>query len=287
MTAVAALGAFSLVFPTRSIAAQGTKHALEASQYWINAFHITDRSLIPIMFKLSFASHLKRACGQVPNALAHARLILIGLTVSLTSLALAEDPFDPTISDAVKDARQPVTEATALFAGGCFWCLEPPFDKTPGVLETTVGYAGGRDPTPTYKEVSGGDSGHIEVIQVRYDPRTVSYESLLDIFWRNIDPFDGEGQFCDKGEQYISAVFTSNAAERGAVQADLQALRERFNKPIQTILRDAATFYQAETYHQDYYLKNPKRYKYYRWGCGRDKRLKKVWGREAGGLASK
>lgn len=172
--------------------------------------------------------------------------------------------------------------ASAVFAGGCFWCLEPPFDKLEGVIDTTSGYAGGQSINPTYKEVSSGASGHIEVVRIRYDPSKVDYEKLLEIFWRNIDPFDAAGQFCDKGEQYSSAIFTSDPQEIAKAKASKLKFEDRFKKPIATVIRPEATFYPAESYHQDYYKRNPARYKYYRWGCGRDKRLKAIWGNEAG-----
>lgn len=166
--------------------------------------------------------------------------------------------------------------AKALFAGGCFWCMEPPFDKLDGVISTTSGYAGGRTANPTYEQVSSGRTGHLEVLQIEYDPVKVSYEELLDVFWRNIDPLDGGGQFCDKGEQYTSAIFALDDAQASAAQASKEAVV--LDGEIQTRILPAATFYPAEEYHQDYYKKNPVRYKYYRWGCGRDQRLKKLWG---------
>jgi methionine-R-sulfoxide reductase/methionine-S-sulfoxide reductase len=164
----------------------------------------------------------------------------------------------------------------AVFAGGCFWCLEPPFDALKGVLATTSGYAGGTKKNPTYEEVSGGKSGHIEVLEVTYDPALITYEELLAVFWRNIDPFDANGQFCDKGPQYSSAIFAS-AADRPAAEASLAAIEKKLGKKIATKLLPEAEFFPAEEYHQDYYRKNPVRYKYYRFSCGRDARLKEVW----------
>ncbi|MEN9221719.1 MAG: peptide-methionine (S)-S-oxide reductase MsrA [Thermostichus sp. BF3_bins_97] len=179
-------------------------------------------------------------------------------------------------------AQQPVLladpPALATFAGGCFWCMEPPFDKLPGVLSTTSGYMGGHTPDPTYKEVSGGNTGHYEVVQVAYDPEVVTYPELLEVFWRNVDPFDGTGQFCDKGDQYRSAIFVGNEAEREWAENSKAALEERFAEPILTAVLPAAPFYPAEDYHQDYYLKNPNRYQFYRYACGRDRRLAEVWG---------
>ena len=177
-------------------------------------------------------------------------------------------------------------EAVAVFAGGCFWCMEPPYDKTEGVISTTSGYTGGQVPNPAYKDVSAGTTGHTEAVKIVYDPEKVSYEKLLHIFWRNIDPIRKNAQFCDEGSQYRSAIFPQDEAQREAAEkskAELEA-SGRFTRPIVTEILDAAPFYAAEDYHQDYYLKNPNRYSYYRWGCGRDARLEQIWGDEAGGL---
>ncbi len=171
-------------------------------------------------------------------------------------------------------------EEKAVFAGGCFWCMEPPFDKLEGVSATISGYTGGHVKKPDYKSVSRGRTGHYEVIEVTYDPEKTSYAKLLEVFWRNIDPLDDKGQFCDKGSQYLSAIFVNNEAERAAAEkskSELQASGVLPGKVVTEIL-DAAIFYPAEKYHQNYYLKNPLRYKYYRHGCGRDKRLKALWG---------
>ncbi len=169
---------------------------------------------------------------------------------------------------------------TATFAGGCFWCLESDFDKVDGVLETISGYTGGHRDNPTYKEVSAGSTGHKEALQVRYDPTKVSYEDLLHVFWKNIDPLDPYGQFCDKGEQYRSAIFYHDAEQRTLAEASKQALTAsgQFDSPITTEIVPAGAFWPAEEYHQDYYLKNPIRYKFYRYNCGRDQRLKSLWG---------
>ncbi|WP_305668758.1 peptide-methionine (S)-S-oxide reductase MsrA [Parvibaculum sp.] len=175
-------------------------------------------------------------------------------------------------------------EAVAIFAGGCFWCMEPPFDKTEGVISTTSGYTGGTAANPSYKEVSAGGTGHAEAVKVVYDPSKVSYEQLLHVFWRNIDPIRKDAQFCDLGSQYRSAIFYLDEEQRKLAEkskADLDA-SGRIPKPIVTEIVEAGPFYPAETYHQDYYLKNPVRYAYYRWGCGRDARLEQVWGDEAG-----
>lgn len=175
-------------------------------------------------------------------------------------------------------------EAVAVFAGGCFWCMEPPFDKTKGVLSTTSGYIGGETPNPSYEEVSGGGTGHIEAVKITYDPEKVSYSDLLHIFWRNIDPLRENAQFCDEGAQYSSAIFYLDETQKKEAERSRQELEAsgRFSKPIVTAIREAAAFYPAEEYHQDYYLKNPARYTYYRWRCGRDAQLRRLWGDEAG-----
>lgn len=175
-------------------------------------------------------------------------------------------------------ASEGTHEASAIFAGGCFWCMEPPYDKLPGVKSTISGYSGGHKKNPHYKEVSSGSTGHYEVLQVSYDPGQVSYQQLLEVFWRNIDPLDATGQFCDKGQQYQSAIFYSDENERLLAQQSIAEITEKLGKPIATKLLPAADFYPAEDYHQDYYLKNPRRYKFYRWNCGRDQRLQELWG---------
>ena len=170
--------------------------------------------------------------------------------------------------------------AKATFAGGCFWCMEPPFDKLEGVISTTSGYIGGHQKNPSYADVSSGRSGHAEVVQVVYDPEKISYQRLLDIFWRNIDPTTANRQFCDSGSQYRSGVFYHNDNQRQLAEQSKQALiaDKPFADQIVTEITAADTFYPAEDYHQDYYIKNPIRYKYYRYGCGRDKRLQELWG---------
>ena len=165
----------------------------------------------------------------------------------------------------------------AIFAGGCFWCMEPPYDKTEGVLSTISGYIGGSEKDANYKRVSAGGTGHYEAVRIEYDPAKVSYGELLDVFWRNVDPFDGRGQFCDKGTQYLSGIFPLTNEQR-AIAAASKARIESERGKVQTRILPAAEFFDAEDYHQDYYTKNPVRYKYYRWGCGRDKRLKELWG---------
>jgi len=168
----------------------------------------------------------------------------------------------------------------ATFAGGCFWCMEPPFDQLDGVISTTSGYAGGDELNPTYKQVSSGQTGHTEVIQIEYDPAVVDYQKLLDVFWRNIDPTAVDRQFVDVGKQYRSAIFYHNDEQKQLALASKQSLAASgsFEKPIVTEITALNTFYKAEEYHQDYYQKNPVRYKFYRYNSGRDQYLKKKWG---------
>ena len=178
-----------------------------------------------------------------------------------------------------EDSDNSKGKATATFAGGCFWCMEPPFDAKPGVLETIVGYTGGSTENPTYEQVAAGGSGHAESIQIIYDPAIVSYDQLLEIFWKNIDPLDPDGQFCDKGSQYRSAIFYHNEEQKKLAEVSKKRIAENGSLPgqIVTEIVPALTFYPAEEYHQEYYRKNPLRYKFYRRGCRRDKRLAELW----------
>ena len=178
----------------------------------------------------------------------------------------------------------PASLARATFAGGCFWCMEAPFDKVPGVVSTTSGYAGGREKNPTYEQVAGGGTGHAEALQVAYDPGRVSYAQLVEVFWRNVDPTDRGGQFCDRGAQYRTAVFYEGDTQKRAAEESKRALEAsgRLPKPIVTEIVPLDAFYPAEDYHQDFYRKNALRYMTYRAGCGRDRRLKELWGDEAG-----
>src|SRR5258705_8481319 len=171
--------------------------------------------------------------------------------------------------------------AKAAFAGGCFWGMEPPYDKLAGVISTTSGYIGGKKPNPTYEEVSSGRTGHAEAVQVVYDPKKVSYEQLLDVFWHNIDPTVKNQQFCDVGSQYRTGIFYHDDEQRRLAEASKAALEKSkpFKAPIVTEITRSGEFYPAEEYHQDFYLKNPVRYKFYRNGCGRDARLEQLWGR--------
>ncbi len=168
---------------------------------------------------------------------------------------------------------------TAIFAGGCFWCMQPPFDKTPGVLETTVGYTGGKEVNPTYREVSAGKTGHLEAIEVRYDTAKVSYERLLDVFWRQINPTQTNGQFSDIGHQYTTAIFYLNEAQRAAAEASKRRLAAsgKFDRPIATKILPATRFWPAEKYHQKYYRKNAAHYNAYKVGSGRAAYIKRTW----------
>ncbi len=177
-------------------------------------------------------------------------------------------------------AAESPRQAVATFAGGCFWCMEPPFDALDGVFSTTSGYIGGHKADPTYKEVSAGSTGHTEAVQIVYDPKQISYEQLLEVFWVNIDPPDARGQFCDKGSQYRTGIFYHDAEQQRLAEASKRALEAsgRLDGMIVTEISPATTFYPAEDYHQDYYKKNPVRYKFYRYTCGRDNRLEQLWG---------
>jgi peptide-methionine (S)-S-oxide reductase len=167
--------------------------------------------------------------------------------------------------------------ATATFAAGCFWCVEADFDKVTGVISTISGYTGGRLKDPTYEQVSRGGTGHTEAVEIMYDPAKVTYDQLLDHFWRNVDPLTAHRQFCDVGDQYRPAIFVHNEAQRAAAEASKARVQQRFKDPVVVNVIPAATFYRAEGYHQDYYKKNPVQYRYYRWSCGRDARLKELW----------
>lgn len=172
--------------------------------------------------------------------------------------------------------------AAATFAGGCFWCMEPPFDKIDGVISTTSGYTGGDKKNPTYEEVSAGGTGHTESVQIIYDPDKVTYQQLLEIFWHNIDPTVANRQFCDSGHQYRSAIFYHNEEQNRLAEESKAQLEKNkpFTQSIVTEITLASEFYPAEDYHQDYYQKNPIRYKFYRHGCGRDQRLEELWGKK-------
>ena len=200
------------------------------------------------------------------------RLIFCSLSL-LACAAAAVWPSSGSLSAA--------TTAKAYFAGGCFWCMEEAFEKVDGVLTVVSGYMGGTVPNPSYEEVSAGRTGHAESVEVTYDPSKVTYQKLLDAFWRNVDPLTPNAQFCDHGSQYRSAIFYSTDEEKRLSEDSKRAIEQskRFPQPIVTQLVQASTFYPAEDYHQDYYKKNPLRYKYYKFGCGRVQRLETLWGK--------
>jgi peptide-methionine (S)-S-oxide reductase len=198
--------------------------------------------------------------------------------LSLSALLyVASSPLQAEEPTPAPDAQ---THAIATFAGGCFWCMEGPFDEIDGVISTTSGYTGGSSPNPSYEQVSAGGTGHAEAVQIVFDPARVDYAQLLEVFWRNIDPTVTDRQFCDHGPQYRAAIFVHDSAQRTEAEASLAALKasKPFREDIVTTIEPAATFYPAEEYHQDYYLKNPLRYKFYRYNCGRDQRLHDLWG---------
>ena len=210
-------------------------------------------------------------------------LPLLGIAVlgaallACTSSSDAEDRGSssaPPISAAVAD--------TATFAGGCFWCMEPPYDKIDGVASTTSGFAGGEMVDPSYREVASGATKHTEVVQVVYDSTKVSYERLLRVYWHNVDPFDGTGQFCDRGSQYRPAIFAHTDRQRRLAEESKAAVAARFDQPLAVEVHALDAFYAAEQYHQNYYQKNPTDYKRYRQGCRRDARLREIWGEAAG-----
>lgn len=181
-------------------------------------------------------------------------------------------------------AKKKVETKSVIFAGGCFWCMQPPFDnlKTKGVISTSVGYSGGSTANPTYEKTSAGGTGHLEVLQVTYDPQKITLKELLQVFWKNIDPFDDKGQFCDKGDQYSSAIFYSTDSEKKDIEDSIKELEKKGIKTSKFVTKilPAKPFYVGEEYHQSYYEKNPVKYKYYRFRCGRDQRLKEIWGAE-------
>ena len=200
-----------------------------------------------------------------------ARTLALAAFAALAAAATAQD----------KPAAAGLEKAT--FAGGCFWCMEPPYDVLPGVVSTTSGYIGGQKKNPTYEEVSAGITGHTEAVQVVYDPKKVSYEKLVEVFWRNIDPTVKDRQFCDTGTQYRTAVFY-HTPEQKRIAEEAKAKLEKskpFKAAIVTPVQAAGDFWPAEEYHQDYYKKNPVRYKFYRTSCGRDARLEELWGKTA------
>lgn len=172
--------------------------------------------------------------------------------------------------------------AQAVFAGGCFWCMEKPFERIEGVISVESGYTGGLEKRPAYRAVARGETGHFEAVRVVFSPTKITYAELLNVFWTNIDPTQSNGQFCDKGDQYRSALFVANSDEQQAAESSKKAISERLGRAVVTAILPASTFWLAEEYHQDFYKKNPTRYKSYRAGCGRDRRLQQLWGNSAG-----
>jgi len=204
-------------------------------------------------------------------------LALFGLITSAVPLGLRGGAsLDPRPSVLPTQVAEP---DTAVFAGGCFWCMEPPFDKLDGVISTTSGYAGGHVSNPTYEQVTAGGTGHREAVRVLFDPDRVSFQELLEVFWKNVDPLDSGGQFCDRGFSYTTAIFPRSEEQARIAEASKADIRERLGNPVATEVVPEASFFPAEEYHQNYYQKNPLRYKFYRWSCGRDGRLEQLWGR--------
>ncbi len=221
--------------------------------------------------------------------------LLLSMTLLVSSWGWSQSPIwaAAPVADRSINASAAMTTAspyqTAIFAGGCFWCMEKPFDVIPGVIDTTSGYTGGALANPTYRQVSAGRTGHAESVQVTYDPQQVKYETLLQVFWHNVDPLDAQGQFCDRGNQYRSAIFYADAQQKALAEqakADLAktdlAKTGQLGQPIVTEITNATTFYPAEGYHQNYYQTNALKYKFYRFSCGRDQRLEQLWGEAAG-----
>jgi peptide-methionine (S)-S-oxide reductase len=196
-----------------------------------------------------------------------------------------ESPAEQTSATIIQagDSGQTLTSKhqLATFAGGCFWCMEPAFDKVAGVISTTSGYTGGRTKNPTYEQVTTGRTGHIESIQIRFDPGRVSYDSLVSLFWHNVDPTQANGQFCDQGNQYRTVIFTHDEKQDKVAKTTRTRVGQELGKRIETQIMKAGKFYPAENYHQNYYKKNPTMYKFYRWKCGRDSRLDAIWGKKA------
>lgn len=212
--------------------------------------------------------------------------LLLALACSKPAPVEAGAPATPAaapVAEGTKAAPPPGPgQAEAIFAGGCFWCTESDLEKLEGVISVESGYVGGPEEAPTYEQVSGHATGHAEAVRVLYDPTKTSYEALLERFWRTIDPFQVDGQFCDRGRQYRSALFPRDEAQRAAAEASKAKIQARFTEPVATTVETPGTFWLAEDYHQDFYVKNPLRYTTYRQGCGRDRRTAEIWGEEAG-----
>jgi len=207
--------------------------------------------------------------------------VLFGLSLTMSLAACAQTlPGANASGQPLAPVEPPEGLAFATFAGGCFWCMEPPFDKLDGVKETISGYTGGPEENPTYEQVSRGETGHAEAVRVVFDPDKVSYETLIDVFWHNIDPTVSERQFCDWGRQYRTAIYPHDDGQRQIAESTRAAIGAsgRLSEPIVTEIAAAGNFYPAEDYHQDFYKKRPGHYKRYRHGCGRDQRLEELWG---------
>jgi peptide-methionine (S)-S-oxide reductase len=203
------------------------------------------------------------------------RNLILSIGLFLTAASV-----DALVNPGLALQEDPPAARTTIFAGGCFWCMEEAFEKVEGVSAVVSGYVGGTQENPTYEQVSSGRTGHYEAIEIQYDPATVGYDRLLEVFWHNIDPTDGAGQFCDKGPQYRAAIFYKDDEEKRLAEESKRSLEasKPFSEPIAAQILPASTFYAAEGYHQDYYKKNPIRYQYYKWGCGRAQRLEELWG---------
>ena len=211
------------------------------------------------------------------------RTLITGAAALLVAGIAAAGVFAQTAQEKTSAATRPSATAVATFAGGCFWCTEADFDKVDGVISTTSGYIGGKTANPSYDSVSAGNSGYAEAVQIVFDPSKVTYSKLLEHYWRTIDPTTKDRQFCDSGNQYRTAIFTHDEQQRALAEASKKALSSNkpFREPIVTEIVTATQFYPAEEYHQDYHTKNPVRYKFYRANCGRDARLKQLWGSQA------
>lgn len=210
-----------------------------------------------------------------------AGFLLLAL-VSIACTGASSDAADESAATSKPSAKTPGAPdaVVAVFAGGCFWCLETAFEGVEGVVSALSGYTGGHTANPTYEAVNTHTTGHVEAVNVTFDPEKISYDRLLDIFWHNVDPTDGGGQFCDRGNTYVSEIFYSNDAQKAAAEASVERVRSwlESDAPIVTRIRKASRFHDAEDYHQDYHRKNPREYQAYRLGCGRDARLKALWG---------
>ena len=200
--------------------------------------------------------------------------VLLAITLAACAGSQASTPTQ--LADPIEEGQ-----AVAVFAGGCFWCMEGPFEAMRGVVSVESGYTGGPEKQPAYMAVARGQTGHFEAVRVVYEPDVVTYERLLKTFWRNIDPTQSNGQFCDKGDQYRSAIFVNGEAEMNAAKQSKESVAMTLDKPIVTPILPVDDFWLAEDYHQDFYKKNPRRYRSYRAGCGRDRRLEQLWGRDA------